>query len=218
MFTIEQIQRAIILTAELKESPNILSLIQSLMGEDAPIPTPTPHPERSDVRISTRDRDLKNNPFMVARAARRLTQAEVAARSKVSHFTIHQLEHNRRVNPIARAKVEKFFNMPQSIPTPTPRRGRPKLPSNMKAHPAPPALIAKLRETRHAQNLTAEELSLRLGVHPQYIRHIENGRRRPSYAAMLNISKALSIPVSDFGDLSTLVLRPRGRNSRKVKR
>ena len=53
--------------------------------------------------------------------------------------------------------------------------------------------IAKIRESK---NLSAYELSLRIGKDASYINKLENGKINPSFKTLLQICDALSISIN----------------------
>ena len=55
-----------------------------------------------------------------------------------------------------------------------------------------------LREVRGEQRLSQEELSLRTGVHRNYIGGIERGERNPSVTAISTLSEALGLQLSEL--------------------
>jgi transcriptional regulator with XRE-family HTH domain len=55
-----------------------------------------------------------------------------------------------------------------------------------------------LREVRGEQRLSQEELSLRTGVHRNYIGGIERGERNPSVTAISTLSDALGLKLSEL--------------------
>ena len=56
---------------------------------------------------------------------------------------------------------------------------------------------ARLREAREARELSQAELARRLGSPPSAIAHFEGGRRKPSFASVRAIAKALNVS-TDF--------------------
>ena len=68
--------------------------------------------------------------------------------------------------------------------------------------PAPEPLLVSLGETLRAlrieRNLSQEELSLRTGVHRNYIGGIERAERQPTVSTMSKLADALDIPLSDL--------------------
>ena len=57
--------------------------------------------------------------------------------------------------------------------------------------------LAKLREQK---NISAREMSLRMGQNPGYINNIESGKTKPSLAGFFNICEFLEIHPRDFFD------------------
>lgn len=58
----------------------------------------------------------------------------------------------------------------------------------------------RLSVLRAEKNISARELSLRIGQNTGYINRIENGRSMPSIKALFNICFELGVSVSDFFD------------------
>lgn len=56
---------------------------------------------------------------------------------------------------------------------------------------------ARLREAREARELSQSELARRLGMQPSAIAHFEGDRRKPSFANVRAIAKALEVS-SDY--------------------
>jgi transcriptional regulator with XRE-family HTH domain len=72
------------------------------------------------------------------------------------------------------------------------------------AHPFLVGLGRAVRELRSEQGLSAEALSLRSGVHRNYIGGIERGERQPSVLVIVRLAEALGV---DPGDLFTAAQR-----------
>jgi transcriptional regulator with XRE-family HTH domain len=60
------------------------------------------------------------------------------------------------------------------------------------------ALGQAIRQARKEQHLSQEELSLRTGVHRNYIGGIERGERHPSALTIARLAQALSLRASDL--------------------
>jgi transcriptional regulator with XRE-family HTH domain len=60
------------------------------------------------------------------------------------------------------------------------------------------ALGAAIRELRHDRGLSQEDLSLRSGVHRNYIGGLERAERRPSVLTIVRLAKALEIQTSEL--------------------
>lgn len=221
LFSLSDFRRAQALLATILTEPlEVQELIRQLLAN------PTPITRAVSMRITTSNR-IQHNRYLIARAGLRLTQRELAAKAHVSASAINSIEHDQGIPADQLARIENVLGIshndigmgsdPDPTPTkPTKRRkkiGRPRIHfDNVKSrfYPASPTLIKKLREGRRALMLSAEDLSTKIGYGKGYILSIELGKRRPSYQALIEISKALGIPVSDFGDISTLVIRPKG--------
>ncbi len=59
-------------------------------------------------------------------------------------------------------------------------------------------LGAAVREARTSQGISQEELSLRTGVHRNYVGGIERGERNPTVATVAKLADALGIPIRDL--------------------
>jgi transcriptional regulator with XRE-family HTH domain len=55
-----------------------------------------------------------------------------------------------------------------------------------------------IREARAELRISQEELSLRTGVHRNYIGGIERGERNPSVTTIARLANALEVPASDL--------------------
>ena len=55
-----------------------------------------------------------------------------------------------------------------------------------------------LKELRHKQGLSQEELAERCGLHDRYISFMERGLRQPTITTIFKLSKALNILPSDL--------------------
>jgi transcriptional regulator with XRE-family HTH domain len=66
----------------------------------------------------------------------------------------------------------------------------------------PSTLLAGLgraiREARTELRISQEELSLRTGVHRNYVGGIERGERNPSVVTIARLADALEVPTSDL--------------------
>jgi transcriptional regulator with XRE-family HTH domain len=59
------------------------------------------------------------------------------------------------------------------------------------------ALGQAIRELRAKRGLSQEELSLKSGVHRNYIGGVERGERRPTVTAVARLAQALGVQASD---------------------
>jgi transcriptional regulator with XRE-family HTH domain len=55
-----------------------------------------------------------------------------------------------------------------------------------------------VREARAELRISQEELSLRTGVHRNYIGGIERGERNPSVVTIVRLAEALELPASEL--------------------
>lgn len=55
-----------------------------------------------------------------------------------------------------------------------------------------------LKELRHEQGLSQEELAERCGLHDRYISFMERGLRQPTITTIFKLAKALNISPSDL--------------------
>lgn len=64
----------------------------------------------------------------------------------------------------------------------------------------------RIRQERIAANLSQAELAELADVSPQYISHIETGRKKASLSTIVSIAEALSLPVDYFltGQISSI--------------
>jgi transcriptional regulator with XRE-family HTH domain len=60
------------------------------------------------------------------------------------------------------------------------------------------ALGHAIRQSRTAAGLSQEELSLKSGVHRNYIGGVERGERRPTVATVARLAEALGVRSSDL--------------------
>src|SRR6188472_2625565 len=56
----------------------------------------------------------------------------------------------------------------------------------------------RLRQARRGQHLSMEEFAMRVGAHPETIRKIEAGTRKPSPQVAELIGRALNVPEQDM--------------------
>lgn len=56
----------------------------------------------------------------------------------------------------------------------------------------------RLRLIRTHQGLTQEGLAKKIGIHPNYISDVENGRRNITLQAMAKIAHGLDVSIKDF--------------------
>lgn len=56
----------------------------------------------------------------------------------------------------------------------------------------------RLRQFRTQQNLTQEALAKKIGLHPNYISDVENGRRNISLRLMVKLASGLGVNIKDF--------------------
>lgn len=63
----------------------------------------------------------------------------------------------------------------------------------MSTNAGEPSFAARLREAREARGLTQSELARRLGTPPSAIAHFEGERRKPSFANVRAIARALDV-------------------------
>jgi len=89
------------------------------------------------------------------------------------------------------------------MPSESPQAGRPQR-----------ALALAIRESRRRQNLTQEQVALAVGSHPAEISSLESGRRNPTYAALLKISRALGVAPSELLALAEVFEKEAARSQR----
>lgn len=58
------------------------------------------------------------------------------------------------------------------------------------------ALGDALRQIRHEQGLTQEDLALRAGMHPGYVGGVERGERNPSWRSLTALASAAGVRTS----------------------
>ncbi len=56
----------------------------------------------------------------------------------------------------------------------------------------------RLRQFRTQQNLTQEALAKKIGLHPNYISDVENGRRNISLRLVAKLASGLGVNIKDF--------------------
>ncbi|MCD8519693.1 MAG: helix-turn-helix transcriptional regulator [Erysipelotrichaceae bacterium] len=56
----------------------------------------------------------------------------------------------------------------------------------------------RLRQFRTQQNLTQEALAKKIGLHPNYISDVENGRRNISLRLVAKLATGLGVNIKDF--------------------
>lgn len=56
----------------------------------------------------------------------------------------------------------------------------------------------RLRQFRTQQNLTQESLAKKIGLHPNYISDLENGRRNISLRLVAKLASGLGVNIKDF--------------------
>ena len=56
----------------------------------------------------------------------------------------------------------------------------------------------QIRKLRTAKGLTLEELAFRAGMDYTHVSGIERGRRNPSFAALIDLAKALNVHPSEL--------------------
>lgn len=56
----------------------------------------------------------------------------------------------------------------------------------------------RLRQFRMQQNLTQEALAKKIGLHPNYISDVENGRRNISLRIVAKLASGLGVNIKDF--------------------
>lgn len=57
-------------------------------------------------------------------------------------------------------------------------------------------LGATIRANRLERGLTQEDLAARSGLHPDYIRGVERGKRNPTWIALVALADGLDMPLS----------------------
>ena len=63
----------------------------------------------------------------------------------------------------------------------------------MSTNSGEPSFAARLREARKARGLSQSDLARRLGTPPSAIAHFEGERRKPSFASVRAIARALDV-------------------------
>ena len=77
----------------------------------------------------------------------------------------------------------------------------------------------RVKELRHALDVSQEELAHRAGVHYTYLGGIERGERNPSLINIGRLSAALQTPLADLFSVFPRVLTPsKGRRRKRADR
>ena len=71
----------------------------------------------------------------------------------------------------------------------------------------------KIRQIRHAQGLSQEELALRASMNPAHLGHIERGLKSPTIDTISKIAAALNVDICELFDFESNV-STLSRNSR----
>jgi transcriptional regulator with XRE-family HTH domain len=64
--------------------------------------------------------------------------------------------------------------------------------------PPSPGLAAAIRQIRHREGLTQEELAANAGLHFTFISRIERGERDPSWSSVQSVARGLSVSVLEL--------------------
>lgn len=197
------IQRAKDLYARFQaESPDVQELFDFLRSGGF---TPSKsNPPEAKLRYGRVRRGSKRSTFRGKRVALGLTQKELASRVGVKPYRIHLLEATGEFPKDKWPKLHSILGTDSTaksakdIPHVKKRYDRPDF------TPVSNPIVTALRKQRLDAGLTKSELSEKAGLSRLYVSSIESGKRRPTYAALVKLAVALSVPVSTFGDLSTL--------------
>lgn len=61
---------------------------------------------------------------------------------------------------------------------------------------------SRIRDIRTKKGLTQDELAEEMGINPKYLSGIERGKENPTMTTLINLAKALGVPIAEVFDFT----------------